>query len=139
MPYQDGYLVPPGYHVETRMRRGPVIAGAVMLGAGYGIAAAVGASSVGESSEDELLPLFIPIVGPFITVGSLDFSGDFGGLGFILIGLPLILDGLLQAAGAIALTAGITSPKQVLVRDGALVSSSTPRLRIKPTGVEWRF
>jgi hypothetical protein len=112
-----------------------------MTGVGYLLAAGLAATSLDKSSDGELLPLFIPFIGPFITVGSLDWSGDFGGLAFAVIGIPLILDGLVQTTGGILLAVGLTSPKKSLVRDGAYTADTSPRLRLGPKGVaiEGRF
>src|SRR5262245_28427624 len=35
LPYKEGAAIPPGYHVDTRIRRGPIIAGASMAGSTY--------------------------------------------------------------------------------------------------------
>ena len=32
LPYEEGRAAPPGYHVESRVRRGPVFAGSLMFG-----------------------------------------------------------------------------------------------------------
>jgi hypothetical protein len=142
MPYNEDIGEIPGYHLDTRIRRGPVIAGSVMLGTGY-LISAVAAGAAVESGDTELAPLFVPVAGPFITLGTIDWSSDFGGLAFAIIGVPLILDGLLQTGGAILLIAGIASPKKVLVRDGVSTTETdtTPRLRIGGRGIsiEGRF
>jgi hypothetical protein len=129
MPYREDKPIPPGYHVESKMRTGLVIGGSVMLGAGYLISAGIAASAIDDGNSGELAPLFVPVVGPFITLGTLDFSGDFGSLAFIVIGLPLIIDGLVQTAGTIMLVTGLAAPKTVVKRDGSAATDTTPRLR----------
>jgi len=61
MAYEDGQAVPPGYRVEQRVRQGPVIAGALLLGIPYviGLTAASIAQYDGGSKW-----LAVPVAGP---------------------------------------------------------------------------
>ncbi|WP_437660854.1 hypothetical protein [Sorangium sp. So ce1182] len=128
LPYRQGYLVPPGYHVETHVSKPLVITGSVLFGTTYLLSAAIGLNAL-DHENSKATPMLIPIAGPFITLGNVDFDNEFGQLAFIVVGLPLIFDGLAQTAGAITLIAGIGSTRQSLVRDGAAAQDTTPRLR----------
>lgn len=60
--------VPPGHHVEKRIRRGWVIAGSIVLGSLYGLGV-LSASNQDTSSPSKYLA--IPVVGPWIALGAL--------------------------------------------------------------------
>ncbi len=89
-----------------------------MFGGSYLISlliAAVGTDVCnGTGCTNTLAPLYIPVVGPFITLGTAGGSatGD----------VFLVLDGILQATGVAMVIFGIAVPKTVLVRNdlGAL-------------------
>jgi hypothetical protein len=97
--------VPPGYRVETGMRFGMLVPGAVLFAMSYGVAAAVG---IGANESVYRLCL-IPVVGPFLPL-AVD-PGPVGAVG----GLILILDGVVQVLGATLFTLGVTIPKTSLV------------------------
>jgi hypothetical protein len=132
---------PPGYHTESQSRGGLVVGGAVMLGVSYLLSALVASATVAShDSGDE--PLFIPIVGPFITLSTshvfvgtneplLETGRVFGGIG-------LIFDGLLQVAGASLLLVGLAVPKDVVVRDPP---PGVPDVSFGPRGAtaRWAF
>ncbi len=72
--WQEGEPIPPGYHPSTRVRTGLVVGGATMFGASYLISVLIAA--VGQDScnylgcSNDAAPLFIPVVGPFVTMGN---------------------------------------------------------------------
>jgi hypothetical protein len=104
--YREDAPTPAGYHVETRVRRGLIVGGAVPLGIMYTLSALVGAgmNDAGEGGEF----LFVPVVGPFLQMTQTGTS----------VGNTLLaIDGLTQVAGAAMLVAGITVPKTVWVRN----------------------
>lgn len=98
------------YEPQTHPRWGLVITGGVLLSAGYGFAVmgAVDAKLNGKGGF-----LFIPVLGPWLTLaagGAEDGeSGSDPGVRF-----TLGLDGVVQAAGALMLTAGIVFPRRRL-------------------------
>jgi hypothetical protein len=104
--WEEGEAVPPGYHVSTRIRRGPVIAGAVVFGVLYLLSTLVAAEAKDNYHNENAL--FIPAVGPFVQMGS---TTDGGGLWLLAV------DGLAQTAGIGMFVYGVASPKQVLVRN----------------------
>lgn len=108
MPYSDGQLVPPGYHVETQIRKGLVIAGACVFGATYLLTVVV-AAEAGKGAEI----LYVPVVGPFVAAGVLAKGGELGAS----LAPVFILDGVAQLAGVGMFIAGMVAQKQVLVRN----------------------
>jgi hypothetical protein len=104
--WEEGETVPPGYHVSTRIRRGPVIAGAIVFGVLYGLSTLVAAEA--SDGSDKETALFVPALGPFIQMGS---THDGGSLWLLAV------DGLAQTAGLAMFVYGIASPKTVLVRN----------------------
>ncbi len=118
----SGRQPPAGYHPDTRIRKGLVIAGAVTFGSMYLLtaitAAAINDSNTSRYSSDyygtstSSAPpaglLYIPVVGPFAYLphaGSQSAS------------VMLVIDGVAQAAGMAMLIGGLAVPKHVLVRN----------------------
>src|SRR5258708_34714710 len=96
--------IPPGYHPETRLRRGEIISGAITFGIPYiysSLIAAVG-SAAGESSKTRAL--WVPSLGPFIEISQSNS---------ITLDYLLVIDGLVQGLGAGLLIHGMTSPRTV--------------------------
>ena len=119
LDWEEGDPIQPGYHPTTRIRRGLVIGGAVTFGSTYLLTAFTAAILV-ESKIDNsaYAPLFVPVLGPFITIGTAHASG--GGT------FVLVLDGLAQAGGAAMFIAGLAAPKTALVRNDIGKPSFTP-------------
>ena len=116
--WHEGEPIPPGYHPATRARSGLIAGGLAMFGAPYLISvlvaavgqdASVSCGSFSTSScDNKAAPLFIPVVGPFITMGNTDSA---------TADVFLIVDGLLQATGIGLFIYGVAVPKTVLVRN----------------------
>jgi hypothetical protein len=112
--YEEGDTIPPGYRTGTRIRKGLVIGGSVMLGVGYLItimAAGIGqaVNNFGDPGTKDFGPLLIPVVGPFIGMSTTHpSSGGIFGLAFL---------GVVQTAGLGMLIGGIAAPKTVLLRN----------------------
>src|SRR6185437_5385057 len=66
--WEEGEAIPPGYHLSSRIRRGPVIAGAIVFGALYLLSTLVAAEGSSNDGNHEGA-LFIPAVGPFVQMG----------------------------------------------------------------------
>jgi hypothetical protein len=97
--------------VETRPRRGLVIAGVIVFGSGYLLSIldaplVTGFSSLTGNTNPSVGALFVPGVGPFIEIGQL---ADATWTPFLL------LDGLAQLGGIAMIIAGVNVPKTVLV------------------------
>ncbi|HXX70596.1 MAG TPA: hypothetical protein VEK07_25660 [Polyangiaceae bacterium] len=98
---------PAGYHWGKRVRRGPIIAGAVLFGTFYLISAFVGAA--GQTVGDRAYGwLYLPALGPFVEI-----TNSSSALGTV----TLIMDGAVQSGALALLVWGITSPAPVLVRN----------------------
>jgi hypothetical protein len=113
LPYEDGDPVPPGYVVETSVKRGLVIAGSVTLGSLWVLSIISGAIIVDFGDSDEGWPLFIPVVGPFIAIGTTHSSNS--ATSSVLLGI----NGAGQAAGLAMLIAGLVLENKVLRYRGA--------------------
>ncbi len=108
------------------MNKGLVIGGAVTFGSTY-LISALGAAALGGEGR----VMYIPIVGPFILAGRIDFShsGELSGVATFFSGMGVVIlfaDGLAQAGGAAMLAVGLAREKKVLVRDS--VAKSTVRV-----------
>lgn len=108
LPWREGEPVPPGYHPETRVRKGLVISGAIVFGTVYLFTAIGGADAVYRGSPG-YAALFVPCVGPFLTLATTRQDD--------LETMALVLDGLVQITGAALLLPGLFVPRSVLVRD----------------------
>lgn len=119
LAYEEGKPGPNGYHLESQPRRGLVIAGATTFGSAY-LITLLAASAIADHSDDwnnstddddetKALPLFIPVLGPFIGISSLDASP--------LGSAWLVLDGITQGAGVAMLIAGLAYPNKRWIRN----------------------
>jgi hypothetical protein len=119
LPYEEGDPIPQGFAVKSRANRPLLIAGSITFGAPYLISVLIAATVVSASNSDggEFAPMFVPIVGPFITIGTAhaEGAGTFW----------LIFDGLAQAGGAAMFIAGLTMEEKYLQR-------TAPRASLKP-------
>ena len=109
--WDENQPIPPGYHRDTRVRKGLVIAGAILFGVPYLYSAGFAAIGDDVTRNGESNPakfLYIPVLGPFIEMGQTDSS---------TLRYFLALDGIAQSAGAFMFIYGLTSPKTVLVRN----------------------
>lgn len=127
--WEEGEPIPPGYHPVSRIRKGLVIGGAITFGTIYltnVLTAAVASdtcNSLGgcSGSGSNLSALYVPVIGPFIQMGSThSATGNFF----------LVMDGLLQAGGVAMFVAGLAAPRMVLVRND--LAKAPPKLQITP-------
>ncbi len=134
LPYEEGDPIPQGFAVRSRANRPLIIAGSITFGAPYLISVLVAATvvSADSSSGGDFAPLFIPVVGPFITIGTAhaEGAGTFW----------LIFDGLAQAGGAAMFIAGLTMEEKYLQRT-APRASLKPEVFVNPGGMKlkWTF
>lgn len=116
LPYESGQPVPAGYHVESGARRGPVIAGSIVLGVPYALGVSIAS---GDNFSNSSGWLVIPGLGPWLTLAmrkncdtsTTTYCDDPATRSI------LVLDALMQTAGVALLVVGIAVPKTELVRN----------------------
>lgn len=114
LPFREGTQVPKGFRLDTSPRAGLIVAGASTSGALW-VVSLISAIALdkqpaveGDPNFDDMYwPMFIPVVGPFISIGTADASGTGAGI--------LALDGAFQAGGLALMIAGFAAPKVELV------------------------
>ena len=146
VPYQEGQPIPQGYSREDRAMLGLAIAGGVTAGVLWvvSLAAGIALEKDARQKEDErnaspthyyyssdplsivgpddvVWPLALPVVGPFITIGTAHAQG--AGVAILLI------DGIAQTGGIAMLAAGLLVKHAVLV----LQTPGTAEVHIRPT------
>lgn len=106
--------LPPGYRLEKRLRKAHLHAGVVTLSAVYGVTAAATIAPFGQAKNADdrraVAPLFVPVAGPFIAMGTLRTSD------LPPVAVVLGLSGAAQSVGLGLLIAGLAAPRTVLVR-----------------------
>lgn len=127
--WHEGDPVPPGYHVEEQPRSGLVIAGAIVLGVPYFFSAV---SALAASSQNESGWLYVPVAGPWLTLGRRTYSCNpddnnqttsesLACVGDVFVVMGLVFDGIMQATGGALLLAGELATKPGLVRNDEAV------------------
>jgi hypothetical protein len=127
--WKEGDRVPQGYHVEERVRRGMVIAGAITLGVPYVIGLSFASAADFENSSGWLA---VPALGPWLMMAfredqcdeNEEYYSDCISDGVLRV--YLTIDGLAQTAGAILLLVGIVDKKPRLVADDSAKIVVTP-------------
>jgi hypothetical protein len=126
--------VPAGYHVEKQTRRGLVIVGASVFGGTYftTVLFAATASVALHGTMDQLAPFFVPIVGPFMSISSMDPASN---------QILWAADGVAQVAGLTMAIVGLTVPRTVLVRNpsGTAEVSVSPLISARSLGIGGTF
>ena len=134
LPYEDGDPIPQGFNVRSRANRSLIIAGSITFGAPYIISALIAATVVSADSTNgsQYAPLFAPVVGPFITIGTShsEGAGTFW----------LAFDGLAEAGGVAMFIAGLTMEEKYLQRT-PIHASLKPEVIPNPGGMKlkWTF
>lgn len=117
--WEEGQPIPYGYHHETRVRKGLVISGSILLGVTYiysSLLAAAG-EDASDGGHNTLGWLWMPVLGPFFEMSETDSTAA---------RYVLFLDGMAQAAGLTMLIAGALYPKHILVRNDLASMSFVP-------------
>jgi hypothetical protein len=128
LDYKDGASIPPGYHLRSELRTDVLIASGIIFWTAYSTQSAISFISGRLACElkgkppwceegRRYYPLFIPVVGPFVftRTGNATPAEQTG----------LIAVGALQIAGIMIITAAVTSPRKVLIRN-------TPAITVSP-------
>jgi hypothetical protein len=111
---------PQGYELRTSPNSRLIGFGVAMLSIGYVTSSVAGLVATQEdrtASAGNWNPLFIPVVGPFVAIGSLDANAAGTGV--------LLADGLLQTAGLVAIITGALDARFKIVRTEVGSSDAT--------------
>jgi hypothetical protein len=119
LDYEEGQPIPAGYHLDSKIRKGLFIGGTVTFGACY-LLSALSASVADSGNNDEFAPLFVPVAGPFITIGTANAEG--AGTFW------LVVDGVAQAGGLVMAIAGLVAQEELLVRNDV----GKPKITVSP-------
>lgn len=133
LPYSATEPVPPGYEIQTRPAMGLAKAGIATFVPLYGLSALFGGVYLGSENGDAKRygPMIIPIVGPFVTIGTADTDAGT---------LFLLFDGLGQVTGATLFLVGMLSDDKYLARTSAGLNLR-PEVFIGPKSatLRWQF
>ena len=115
--HKPGMPVYEGYHLEERRPRLPLAVGLPTFGVGYLGSVVIGLVAGGIArDEDNWAPMFIPIVGPFVTLETAAKTIEFDSERVVIAAM-----GGFQVAGlAIAALHFLYPPKKMLVLDGKI-------------------
>jgi hypothetical protein len=136
--------VPQGYTMVDTVNSRLLVPGITLFATGWVLSvliAGVGSSAEKEDADDaadgvtagDWMPLYAPVVGPFIAIGTLDPSPAGTGV--------LLADGVLQVGGVIGIVGGIISRKYKLLRTGygALTVSPVAGSNLRGLHARMRF
>lgn len=126
LQWQPGEAIPPGYSVADGPDKRFVIGGITTFGALYVSSVIGGLIGVAAGAGDEFSPLFVPLVGPFLTVAT---SNADRAAAYVLA-----LDGIGQIAGGTFFLVGFLKKDHWLKRDDL-----APQLSIGPHGASLRM
>lgn len=134
-----------GYRLVEEPVRGLLISGYLVTGIGYGLGV-LGAAAADFANESSWM--LVPVVGPWLTLGareyaecknedtdgdgSTDYDAECTQDGLVIAGL--IMDGMMQTAGATLLLLGYVIKKKKLIREDLHVGIAPRRLEF---GMRW--
>ncbi|MDC0747636.1 hypothetical protein [Polyangium mundeleinium] len=134
LPYKEGDPIPLGYGIETRPRYKMATAGIATFAPLYGMSVLFAGSFAGNEgvASGYYTPLFIPVIGPFVAIGSSDAES----IGIFM----LMLDGLGQATGAALFVAGMLSDETFVSRTPTAFDPR-PEVMVGPRAatLRWHF
>jgi len=135
LPYTEGDPIPPGYGIQTRPRKKLVVAGLSTFVPLYAMSLLFAATFAGNEGikSTEFTPLFIPAIGPFVTIATSDAEG-FGIM-------TLLADGAGQLTGAALFIAGMLAQEEYLERGATTAFNPRPEVFVGPgsASLRWRF
>jgi hypothetical protein len=125
LPYEEGDQIPAGYRLRHQPRRGLIIAGAVLTGTFWTLSM-TGAAE--DNFDHKSGFLVLPVLGPWLMLaagGARDRDCETSDSGHCgdepATRALLVLDGLVQTAGAAMLISGIAFPRKRLVRSDVTI------------------
>lgn len=107
-----------------------VIGGSVTAGSLWVLSSFAAALGLDFGNRSDMAPLFIPVAGPFVTIGTMDAQGT--------AALALVFDGLGQAAAVGLFIAALVAKKEVLVREDLAGLEVVPIVGANQTGLAVR-
>ncbi len=115
LPYYEEEPAPPGYRLVKRTNTAMAIAGGSTLGGLWLVSVLTGAAlEDGSGNDGEFLPLMLPLVGPFVTLGTADPN--------VTGGTALVLDGIGQCVAGGLFISGLVTKRPLWVRDTLAVT-----------------
>lgn len=130
--FVEGQETPPGYTLGTEARKGMVIGGAITFGTLYLLSAAAAASAQDDPALfDQRAPLFAPVVGPFIALGTEQPAATGS--------LALVVDGAGQAAGLALFIVGLAMPRKVWLRSDLIAVTPIAAPGLAGLGLKGQF
>lgn len=133
LPYEEGEPVLPGYEIKYRPKMKMALAGMAVFAPFYALSVLFAGTYLGDEGRWASMygPLLIPVIGPFVTIGTADT--DVGTL-------FLLFDGVAQATGATLFLAGMLSDEKYLERRRTSFSVR-PEVFVGPrsASLRWQF
>ena len=136
-PWEPDDPPPEGYVLRSKVNGGAIAGGATLLGVMWLTSIVVGAVAATEEDDqgidgdgvesEDFAPMYVPIVGPFVTIGTVEPGS--AGLGM------LIVDGILQVSGAGLIVLGIVDRDYRVVRGEAASLQIVPALSPRQSGL----
>jgi hypothetical protein len=125
--FREGMFIPPGYHLGTRPHRILLLGGVGLISAAYVLGLTVGAF---DGFDNQKGWLFLPIAGPFITSSRRHSCRDSSLVACTVndsgASTFLVIDGVVQSAGALTMLLAVAVQEKVLRRNdsGVIVAPS---------------
>lgn len=125
----DELEVAPGFQSEDAPRYPWAIAGGASFVTAYAASVIAGAVAVADNDED-YAPLFIPIAGPWVAIGTVSASGSRGFPAERAVEYALLaLDGVAQSAGVVLGVYGLASRRTLVTRADVALTPGSLTLR----------
>jgi hypothetical protein len=141
-PFVEGQPAPEGYRLVSGPNKRMMVAGAAMFGGAYVFSVLGAAFALGEDGpdQDKWAPLFIPIVGPWVTLGTAsDQAFNSRATDGDELGILLVLDGVAQAAGFTIFVIGAATQRREWVRKDLAWLVPEARVGLGQTHLRWTF
>jgi hypothetical protein len=117
LDYRPGAPVPAGYHIESKVRLGPLVTGSILGGLGY----ALGVSTIASEGCSADFWLWLPAAGPFVALAvapEQPASGPCDDPEGVHHGIR-VMSGIGQGVGSFLIFVSVAARRQYLVADDA--------------------